>query len=134
MRGEAAQRSAEHGACPGALQTYGREGSCSLVWAVLAECVLLPQAVAKLLPEVIWNNFGRFPVADLRQLWCFLPLIFQRTSVCVEQIEKAIERARWSSISWEQPQSDYFFPPADPKWITSSSKSCTGVRPHLSAF
>lgn len=71
MRGEAARRSAEHGGSPGALQSYGREGSCSLVRAVLVECVLLPQAVAKLLPEVIWNNSGRFPVADLHQLWCF---------------------------------------------------------------
>lgn len=109
MRGEAARRSAEDGGSPGALQSYGDEGSCSLVRAVLVECVLLPQAVAKLLPEEIWNNSSRFPVADLRQLWCFLPLIFQRTSIFVEQIEKLLKG-----------HGGLLFLGSSPKMITSS--------------
>lgn len=59
---------------------------------------------------------------------------FERTSIFVEQEEKAIKRARGSATCDRLGAAPSFFPPGHLERITSSSKSCTGLRPYPSAF
>lgn len=135
IQGKVSQRSAEHGGSSEEPVNLPRDAKGVTVWfeqfwlnifSFLRQLQCCSQ-------RPFGHNFDRFPVANLHQLQYFLAPVFERTSVCVEQVRKAIKRA-WRSSMCERFGAALNFPTDDLETMTSSSKSYATLSPHLSAF